>query len=175
MQKARNEISQTVFCSDYSGRRRTSKDCVVEIGASTHFSLVTASMPANLMELCQFQAHVSLSPVRRHETSLCCSHPRHRSQFIIRSKTNYLQLIKWLFNSLLLRNVIDGSALRGISVAAAIQARISRSFSSSSLPPALLPNWLYDLLDVTIHLQQDGNWKCSITGFPSSLMANRFL
>lgn len=51
-------------------------------------------------------------------------------------------------------------------------ARISRSFRSLSLLP---PKRLYDLFDVTIHLQQDGNWKCSITGFPSWLMANKLL
>lgn len=51
-------------------------------------------------------------------------------------------------------------------------ARISRSFRSLSL---LSPKRLYDLFDVTIHLQQDGNWKCSITGFPSWLMANKLL
>lgn len=51
-------------------------------------------------------------------------------------------------------------------------ARMSRSFLSLSLLP---PKRLYDLFDVTIHLQQDGNWKCSITGFPSWLIANKLL
>lgn len=49
---------------------------------------------------------------------------------------------------------------------------MSRSFRSLSL---LAPKRLKDRLDVTMHLQHDGNWKCSITGLPSWLIANRFL